>query len=469
MVNHLLLGVIFTLLNFAHGETFVTINNKTTKLTKNSKCRYLTQNNNDLCDCCFIKQTSVLKHSDKKASKICIVRHQCILYSKERGLTGSPIARARKNLNYMPVIKINDFKEHVSIPQNGVLTKESVEQIVIALNDADHIRLPKNFLANHTINELGKTHKGYHSGQLFTISYNNGLSQEPLYFLKETKKGLKEIKHLYKIANSSLKEQKQSQQHEDIAQISFHELHFKIKTNGCNRYFSLLQTASGKSLHYYLLNFSNAIKQYHEDDDEFKASLNKMKHIFYRLGHSLSLLHQTHSQQKNKRILKKTYIHGDCHSDNIFYDQATDNITMIDNETFSYSLTHQDYGVNDLVDLYISHTFKTLTHIFTKQLKVNKSFGIPDQLWHDLWYELITGYIKAYNPSSKGEFINIFIELEKRFMSGLNNNIIFRDIRNIFDQRKLKRLGLSHRRIHLKRVVLIELFNRVLKDNLHNF
>jgi hypothetical protein len=182
----------------------------------------------------------------------------------------------------------------------------------------------------------------------------------------------------------------------------------------------------------------------------------------------MSKLHQKYailSTRKHKK-LGKTYIHGDFHGQNVFYDYLSDTVTLIDNETFSLALKkkttgvkdRRSSGVNDIVDLYLLGTIKTVAHQFSKQIRINTQLHISDKLWHELWHDLLLGYLKAYDFNDAETLKDAYWEFRSKFYEGLSNAQVFDSIKNFKDQRVLKRFGPSKRRYYVKEHYLNQTF-----------
>lgn len=488
-----ILLVVTALAQNGYAETWVTINNKTLRISGFTNCQSLGASDRQaVCDCCLIKNTIVSYRSAQHAVSRCAKSHRC-QFEAAASLTSSSamseLLRAKKNLKSMTIVDLKKLTKPPQLPKNGVLTKETIMAILRSLTADERLALPSAFFdaddddSGLKIKELGNGTKGLFTGQLFSIRYDAfyvdetveqpGQVYKPLYILKETKKGLGEIDHLYRVSSSSMGQEKVST-HDKIfgsveaksmtmANIAFDDIHFKLKTGSRVRYFSLLQTAPGQSLHHHLSAFGKIASKADRRGDKFQDALVKMKHIFFRIGFAMSELHQKYAQGNKKEPsgMAQTYTHGDLHSENVFYDEDTDQVTLIDNETIALSLDRPSSGVNDLVDLYMLHTIRTIAHRFTKQLTTNVEFGIDDTLWHDLWQELFGGYLSAYGSLDKEELLRVYNGLRTEFFNGFSHWRIFKSVSNFKDQRKLKRFGPSMRRRHIQRDVLEESFDRL--------
>jgi hypothetical protein len=167
--------------------------------------------------------------------------------------------------------------------------------------------------------------------------------------------------------------------------------------------------------------------------------------------------------------LKPTLNHGDLHSENIFWDDKNQHLTLIDNETFALSVKHPSSGVNDIVEFYMLHTVHTVAHAVSSQLTTNEEFGINDALWHELWRSLFYGYLTAYNPTTPAAFSKLFEDFHKEFMNGLSQFRMLKNLRDFTDQRKLKRFGPSIRRSKIKHHELKETFDRLYQQGIARF
>lgn len=391
--------------------------------------------------------------------------------------------------NPLPIVNLMKVRHVPQLPADGVLSEISVLNILASILTEHLIDLPEGLMDPNQVGNcfkakaLGDNQKGVHSGQLFAISYNQACmgkenSWRSLYILKETKKGISEIRNLHEVHESILGQEKTPTKRfiegalpaHPEARISFEDLHFVLTTQGDVRYFSLLQTAKGRSLHSILEDFGKSTQTLGLEEIEASEEYSKMQYIFYRIGYATSKLHQKYAQHeiKDHKILGKTYIHGDFHAQNIFYNEENGDVTLIDNETFAMSLTHRTSGVNDIVDLYLLHSVETLAHHFAQQLFTNADFGIDDATWHKIWRQLLLGYIEAYDNLPKEKLYDVQEELTEKFRKGLSNWWL-RHLRNLGDQRKLKRLGPSGRRVHLRLNldnVFEELYNDLIDYNM---
>ncbi len=476
----------------AFSETWITLKDEPRRLHSLTSCaRAADYVKKDTCSCCLVQHVDINNYNAAEAAEHCRVAHQCefdeaSFYDLE--VARRQVANARKSIKAMTIVDVTKLLETPQLPRDAVLTNTDIVTILETLNKAGYLALPPDIFSTSKeaplklfAKPLGNSAKGVYSGQLFFIGYTKRTRNEdgkvviktvPLYILKETKKGVSEIAHLYKVDVSRLHSERDdtfTKHFTDaevttptIARVAFDDLHFKLKT-GNTRYFSLLQTAPGKSIYKHLRDFGMLAQTKDTDEKEFQAAMTRIKHIFYRMGFAMSQLHQKYIDPLHFRAkpLKKTYTHGDLHSENIFYDDVTDTVTLIDNETFALSLNHPSLGIDDIVEFYMMHTLKTIAHTVASQLTNNREFGINDALWHELWRSLFDGYLSAYGDLSREEFEELFNDFREQFYKGLSQFRIFKSPRNFVDQRKIKRFGPSIRRSNLKDHELAETFERL--------
>jgi hypothetical protein len=154
-------------------------------------------------------------------------------------------------------------------------------------------------------------------------------------------------------------------------------------------------------------------------------------------------------------------VHGDLHSQNLFYDDATGVITLIDNETFALSLDEPCSGVNDIVEFYLVHTVKTIAHNFSNQLVINIEFGIDDRLWHELCRQLFLGYLTAFGPMASDDLQCLIHGFNRQILQGCSHFYLFTSPYHLMDQRRLKRLGPSFRRLNIQNNALKQTLDKL--------
>lgn len=487
-----------TVANYGYAaETWISVKGHPVSLHSQSVCDNIADDDGTICDCCLVNTVARSPLHEVDAIHQCSVRYACS-FDKDaydnRKTARLEIDRAKKHLKAMTIVDLSDLSQKIALPENGVLEPHDILSILISLSRDGHVSLPEVFFAKENalrIKAIGDGAKGYFSGQLFAIQYDPTFiaqssstpgNYQPLYILKETKKGVKEIFHLYKVATSPLGNEKisttnmlfslgKNSSDSGIAKIAFDDLHFKFIQNGTTRYFSLLQTARGQSLHHHLKEFGKLASTREMDSAEFISALTNMKHTFYRIGYAMSLLHQKYAspESKKKFARKKTFLHGDLHSENLFYDSETDTVTLIDNETFALSLKRPSSGINDIVEFYMLHTIHTVAHKVSTQLTTNVEFGINDQLWQELWRSLFKGYFAAFGPLPLEDFEKLFDGVKREFFNGFSQRKNIKSIRHLKDQRKLKRFGPSFRRYKIKHHSLAAMFERLRQEELTRF
>jgi hypothetical protein len=485
--------LILSLCRMSVAETWITLHKESIRLKEFTSCaRVAKDGEQDLCDCCLVKNVDVLGYNAAEAAGRCTVNHRCFFAEEtyyDLAAARQSVALSRQRLKSMTIANVDTLRNPPELPLDGALNGEDIIDIMHALNSEGWLNLPSQLFekdsdGNRSIfaTPLSDKDKGFYSGQLFFVGYkifavdNNDDEEQktiPLYIVKETNKGTSEISHLYKVSASRLQGERVDtydkhfgtfvEPSSTIAHIAFDDLHFKLKTSGATRYFSLLQTAAGQSLNKYLRTFGAVAQSLDTTDEQFEQEFIKIKHIFYRIGFAMSELHQKYADitDDRKGPLKRTFVHGDLHSQNIFYDEMTDKVTLIDNETFSLSLKRPSLGIDDIVEFYLLHTVKTVAHSVSFQLTNNREFGISDAIWHDMWRALFDGYLSAYGDLSEQEFEDLYDDFKDEFYEGFSQLHIFCSLHNLLDQRKLKRLGPSVRRSRIGREDLAATFLRL--------
>ena len=493
--------LIFSVGGVSFAETWITVHGESSRLKECTSCtRAAKEDQRAVCDCCMVKNVDVLGYNAAEAANRCTSAYSCVFdqavyYNLD--VARQTVAYSRLRLKSMTIANMDNFADTLNLPEDGILTGENIVDILHVLNSDGLLNLPAYLFAKNAEGErnifarpLGDNDKGFYSGQLFFVGYKDFIVDKsgaveqktvPLYIAKETNKGVSEIGNLYQIGASRLRNErintydkhfgKRTEETSTIAQIAFDDLHFKLKSNGHTRYFSLLQTAPGKSFNNYLRDFGKLAQSVETDDEQYQNAFTKINYIFYRIGFAMSKLHQKYADTTDKRKgpLKPTFVHGDLHSQNIFYDELSDQVTLIDNETFSMSLKRPSLGIDDIVEFYMLHTVKTIAHTVSFQLINNREFGIHDGLWHELWCALFDGYLSAYGNLSQEQFAELYADFKDEFYGGFSQLRIFRNLHNLTDQRKLKRFGPSLRRSKIMHEELAEVFERLLAQKSQQF
>lgn len=379
-------------------------------------------------------------------------------------LLATQIGLADASKAHLQLLDASDFLETSSFA-HGDLDEVSIKELLHAFVKKGYLSLDERLFADPSkclrVRPISAQNKGFFSGQVLSISYNlfcleqsNLTGQIPwmnMYILKETKKGVAEIDNLRAVNNSPIGKLRTMSVDPKTAHIAFDDLHFVLRHDSKRRFFSLLKTADGKSLYFYLKRFANGLKR--ESARE--------KKMFYDVGYALSKFHQRFEDNLEGVFLRPTYIHGDCHAQNIFYDEESGRVTLIDNETFALGLDKKSVGVNDLVDIYLLHTAKTIAHGYARNLQTNKELGIDDDTWHSFVHELFLGYLEAYGVSNQAAKRQLFDSFEHHVLKEVSAFRTFTTLTNVTDQRKQKRFGLSKRRLTLKEKYVVSLLEAV--------
>jgi hypothetical protein len=388
---------------------WIYLDNKFSKLKEHTTCKNYAFAGAE-CDCCLIIKTKIHKLSIEDAAVFCRAEQSC-----------SNIDSPDLSINILRPFEIIDINKNLvahKLPKIDHLNLETIPHLLEFSSEQRFLpTLSSEPLKRDCFKAsmLKEAVKGVNTGELFALSLkakclNKNDAEDKwleLFILKETTKGLAELQNLFRVRSSNLENEyistaqminndlnsKKSGFH-----IAFDEFNFKINTSGKSRYYSILQKARGKSIHTHLFELGLKLKDSSLSKNEKEIYTNNVKEIFYNVGSALSTLHQKYAFPTDESmILRKTYTHGDCHAQNIFYDENSKIVSLIDNETFALSQKKPHSGINDLVDFYLLHTANTVAHIFAPQLWTNDEFGINDFIWHELWRHLFLAYIDAFN------------------------------------------------------------------------
>ena len=124
--------------------------------------------------------------------------------------------------------------------------------------------------------------------------------------------------------------------------ITLAERHFSYMFQGSLRCLSVLHAAKGKSVHEHLLDFLVC------GSDGKKKEL--VQRAFLQTGTAMAMIHHRFAVNPTAEIRSiRTYVHGDLHSENVFYDPAQDRIYFIDNEFFAESIRTPTHFAPDIL------------------------------------------------------------------------------------------------------------------------
>ncbi len=146
--------------------------------------------------------------------------------------------------------------------------------------------------------------------------------------------------------------------------------------------------------------------------------LEKLSQASYLIGEKLGAFHKEFMKPDGKKLLGSTLVHGDLHSNNIFVDQLSKTVTLIDVETFVKSFNTPS---TPAVDLFMLYGFAT-SHLQTSQ---RVAHDLTSKEWHQSFFKpFLQGYVSNWPERYQ---ITVLKELKDMFNSPLTIRKIFKN------------------------------------------
>ena len=394
---------------FGFTNTVVSINQIVEMFNEKTDCNAKPWSDKleNICKCCLIKNAPALDDGKKPSEvlQICLDKKQCdnsiiqeLLNHEKIEIEGQEekLRELISDIYNKSVIVKEIFPHDIKFNSDGTLNEEMVKQLLVQAHQSKKLNDP-NFSNVSCLNIKDiMSQKGFSTEQLFSI-VSNCLGKKNDYILKGVDR--REIINLQKTSlipglDTYIYPKNVSGFPSFILPFAYISYNYKNK----DHYLSLMLKAPGYQMSSFAKKYKEQIISKSEVVDEY-----------YQTGFSLSQFHQKFMKDfkhlaKPGQLLNLTYIQGDAHQDNIFYDKATNEAIFIDNEKFSSP-------ENPFEDIEM-FTFRSLLFL-PGALIIEKNF-------FDQWFFLsISSFLKGYIDAYKiDERPNILEELIFNFRNG---------------------------------------------------
>lgn len=302
-------------------------------------------------------------------------------------------------------------KEGISFDSKGDLTEQGVKTFLEKAYREG--KLPyEDFksVACTKVQDIFAQKKGFQTAQLFLITSNCD-SKPSSYILKEMKQKYSEVKNLAKFFEFKKLDDLIWPNHiKNYPSLAIPFAFFQYN----DHYLSLAPTASGRELDSFILDYFLSPTQ---------ENRKRVEQAYFDIGYALSKFHQRFRKNQND-ILGLTIVHGDLHHKNIFYDAATHQVILIDNEDIPFSFENLQSPIEDIAFLILSPGWSDILIPQEIRSKVK-----PTSLIELIAVPALKGYISAYQKKDWSVLFNRLVEgIKENKHRGINMYNKFKDV-----------------------------------------
>lgn len=188
------------------------------------------------------------------------------------------------------------------------------------------------------------------------------------------------------------------------------------QAKGSEHILAIMPQANGKQLSEYMIAFKK------NPDEE---NLNHARRAYYALGRSWARLQQMFMKHDDSTVIGESLTHGDFHHYHIFFDEASDKVSVIDNEYLAYYFTYQRNATADITNFFDETLGPSLT-------KPEFYHGFQKETWLKATLRaFIAGYLSTYTPAEK---IPAIKQIRQAFIEKIDRWKEYYHNRNSFDE-----------------------------------
>ncbi len=370
---------------------------------------------NARCICCLLTSNQDGYFIDRDLTHLCATQGDCsdavITNLMEQTRTNDPLALIQK-------LKEKHLQnQNISVSPSsligGVFSSNGLKDFLTSTAQKNGFKNPDtNAYLQDTkcvdVKSLGDG--GKQTLQIFLVSglKNCGMGfhreQPRLWILKETKQFL-EVRNLQTLMASPVIafDIKKTNRNLRFPAVAFPTESFTYVDGARNPHYMLLMDAAPG------IPFAKIIQS---------KDLEKLSQASYLIGEKLVALHKEFMKPDGKKLLGSTIVHGDLHSNNIFVDQPSKTVTLIDVETFVKSFNTPS---TPAVDLFMLYGFAT-SHLQTSQ---RVAHDLTTKEWHQYFLKpFLQGYVSNWPERYQ---ITVLKELKDMFNSPFTIRKIFKN------------------------------------------
>lgn len=305
----------------------------------------------------------------------------------------------------IPVIRTRDLSTYAdkdiikldvsALDRNGNLTEGSIKNLLTQAYSDGRISNPAFQYADAlTVKDIKQTHQGHYTEQLFWIESSCAQAGEHQFILK----GIVDTEEIGSLLIGSRYEHFEPIIHphtqEGFPQILFPIAYFSYQDqNKKKRSLSLMHVASGNQVKSYLIKFAQSNE---EEREKMHAQISQ---AYFEVGAQMARFYKRYAIS-NPRFFLMGIRHGDFHPGNIFFDPATKQVTLIDNNRIATSIGKPENVCRDFVWLLVR----------TKPISVPMTDRVYEEWFMASAPSLIMGLLSIYSAADQ---IRVLEEIEK--------------------------------------------------------
>lgn len=425
---------------FRPGKSVVEIGGQVRILTHGTSCKVenwdwgkRSNANAFMCQCCLVKESlrgNGRFQIDGNQINFCKNKGQCADRSIRSLKSVYELNPAVSDIDFMKKI-IDKSQQTESVATQDPITENEGKQIENLSPDGVRIALEALNLLDlqkqYTVSKFGAG--GANTLQLFGVFEKKETDKKLIYIVKGLSKAHEETKNLRLIQKSFLSwySTEEDKRPKGVPALALNVKNFKYyDQKGHVHYIAVLIAAPGNPLFEFTKKYTQSVKQ-NKSSDAFSRAQN----AFSQVGEQMARFHLGPDPKddwiqfddfphgmvidENGRLTGYSRaIHGDFHTNNVFYDSATGQVTLIDIETMALALKKpRSIGV-DLLRFYIYSTL----HINDQH---NATKGLSMRDWH---HNFIKPFLK--------EYVRVYVMTESGAVNADRLSQIMRILRGIY-------------------------------------
>lgn len=404
----LFLPNVLTYLIQANIPTVVVIDNIVREFDVKTPCTasFWANKLENACKCCLIKNAPSLGQGKKPSDVLnsCLKENSCNqiiidqLLQKENLVTKGDKEEALRNLItslYDKSIIIEEIEPtNITLTPQGFFTENSLVNFLARAYQEKKLNNPdfSDVACLRAKNEVTAKAMGYQTLQLFSIA-SNCSAKHTEYILKEIRSGTHEIISLQKyFLVPSLVPYLYPKHVENFPSFVLPSAYISYVYNNKAHYTALMLKVPGELL-------SSLLDKYKKN---LELNKNILQKAYYQTGLAMSnfhrkFMHEFTNLAKPNALLNPTYVHGDAHQANIFYDIDTDKVTFIDNERVgSISPKNPFWDIECFIFITMLREFKGDSNFLNTWLSICVA-------------SFLSGYVNAYPSQDRKKLLNELI------------------------------------------------------------